>query len=137
MINFAHVGTYIHNKYSHTSCPRQKEKKTILNFAFFKQLRYYIAHHSQNLKRAWSKENFQLINSWHGTQISQWAKIISERVLFYALISTRYLQVTKFKKYKTWDPLYIVIVLSCPLIGSLSSSKQLEPDFGGTRIWTS
>ena len=34
-------------------------------------------------------------------------------------------QVTKFKKYKTWDPkvrLYIVIVLSCPLIGSLSSS---------------
>jgi hypothetical protein len=52
-------------------------------------------------------------------------------------------QATKFKKYKTWDPqspLYIVIVLSCPLIGSLSNSTAnqkaaqnnlyIEPEFG-------
>ena len=56
-------------------------------------------------------------------------------------------QVTKFKKYKTWDPkvrLYIVIVLSCPLISSLVSSTTnqmaaqnncyIEPDFGNPTI---
>ena len=59
------------------------------------------------------------------------------------------LQVTKFKMYKTWDPkvrLYIVIVLSCPLIGSLSSSTAnqrvaqnncfIELDFGDPIICT-
>ena len=59
------------------------------------------------------------------------------------------LQVTKFKKYKTWNPkvqLYIVIVLSCPLIGSLSGSTTnqraaqnncyIEPDFKGPSICT-
>ena len=37
--------------------------------------------------------------------------------------------ITKFRKYKTWDSkvrLYIVIFLSCPPIGSLSSSIRRE-----------
>ena len=44
------------------------------------------------------------------------------------------LQVTKFKKYKIWDlkvQLYIVIVLSCLLIGSLSSSSANHPVIRG------
>ena len=53
------------------------------------------------------------------------------------------LQVTKFKKYKSWNPkvrLCIVIVLSCPLIGCWATERAnqraaqnnyyIEPDFG-------
>ena len=59
------------------------------------------------------------------------------------------LQVKKFKKYKTWNPkvrIYIVIVLSCPLIGSLSSSTTnqraaqnfcyIDPEFKDPSICT-
>ena len=62
------------------------------------------------------------------------------------------LQVTKFKKYKIWVPkspslyAYVVMVLSCPLIGSLRSSTAnqraaqnncyKEPDFGDPSICT-
>ena len=50
-------------------------------------------------------------------------------------IQPKFLQVTKFKKYKTWDPkvlLYKVIVLSCPL----KNNCNIEPYFGDPSICT-
>ena len=45
----------------------------------------------------------------------------------YSAYSIELLQVTKFKKYKTWDPkvrLYIVIVLSCPVLSSSTANQR-------------
>ena len=108
-------------------------KKSITRFAF--QCNF---NQSALIWKKTGEKSVQLVRGSFFQEYFLWNPYFREKTLPCPQITTVRckVQVKKFTKYKSWDlQSLVVIVLSCPLIGSLSSSianqrAAQEPDFG-------